>query len=124
MKAKHKFFLSIALMQLIIAALVLFSFNGIVTMVSAQTDNADTLNYYNSPTTYILAISAAISIGAAAVAAGWVLRTVGTAAISALTEREEAFGKLVVLVALGEAIAIYGLIVALLLVFRIPSPPA
>ena len=57
------------------------------------------------------------------IAAGWVIRTVGTAAISALTEREEAFGKLVVIVALGEAIAIYGLIVGLLLVFKIPSPP-
>ena len=124
MKVKQKFFLYLALIQLIIIVVVFFSINGMVSFVAAQTSTTDTMAYYNSPATYFLAISAAISMGASAFAAGLVLKTVGTAAISALTEREEAFGKIVVLVALGEAIAIYGLIVALLLVFRIPTPPS
>ena len=118
MEAKKKFYLLLGLVQVILVITVFFSINGLVTLVAAQTDNFD---YYNSPTTIFLAISAALSISISGLAAAWVLRTVGTAAISALTEREGAFGKLVVIVALGEAIAIYGLIVGLLLVFRIPA---
>lgn len=125
MNGKKKFYFSIGLLQVLLVALVLLTLKGLIGFVSAQTDTtATTLDYYNSPTSIMIALSAAIAIGLSAIAAAWVIRTVGTAAISALTEREEAFGKLVVIVALGEAIAIYGLIVALLLVFKIPTPPA
>ncbi len=123
METKKKFYLLIAIVQVLLIAIVFLSINGIITSVSAISDE-DNFRYYNSPTTMVLAIAAALAIGVSGMAAGFVLRTVGTAAISALTEREEAFGKLIVIVALGEAIAIYGLIVALLIVFKIPSPPA
>ena len=118
MNGKQKFYLSLGLVQIILIVILISSLNGLVGFVRAQTDNFD---YYNSPTTSVLAISAAIAISISGLAAAYVIRTVGTAAISALSEREEAFGKLVVIVALGEAIAIYGLIIAILLVFQIPA---
>ncbi|MHA2392319.1 MAG: ATP synthase subunit C [Promethearchaeota archaeon] len=120
MNGKQKFYVSLAIIQVLLVILLISSLNGLVRFVGAQADNFD---YYNSPTTAILAISAALAISISGLAAAYVIRTVGTAAISALSEREEAFGKLVVIVALGEAIAIYGLIIAILLVFQIPSPP-
>ncbi len=121
MSSKKRFYLYLLIVQVFLIILTLLTMNGLVTFVRAQTDTS--LDYYNSPTTIALAISAAICMAVSGIAAAWVIRTVGTAAISALSEREGAFGKLVVIVALGEAIAIYGLIVALLLVFKIPSPP-
>jgi len=69
----------------------------------------------------ILGISAAIAITGATIGAGMAIKTVGTAAISALTENERVFFKAFLVIALGEALAIYGLIVAILLIFKIPS---
>jgi V/A-type H+-transporting ATPase subunit K len=120
MNGKQKFYFYIAMVQVVLVIIFLLTMNGLVKFVSAQ---ETTFDYYNSPTTPMLAISAAISISVSGLAAAYVIRTVGTAAISAISEREGAFGKVVVIVALGEAIAIYGLIIAILLVFNIPSPP-
>jgi len=120
MKGKRKFYFYLAIAQVVLVLVFLLTINGLVQIVKAQETSFD---YYNSPTTPILAISAAIAISISGLAAAHVIKTVGTAAISAISEREGAFGKVVVIVALGEAIAIYGLIIAILLVFNIPAPP-
>lgn len=120
MNGKKKFYIYLAIVQVILVLVFLLTINGLVGIVHAQAENFD---YYNSPTTAILAISAAIAISVSGLGAAYVIKTVGTAAISAISEREGAFGKVVVIVALGEAIAIYGLIIAILLVFNIPAPP-
>jgi F0F1-type ATP synthase membrane subunit c/vacuolar-type H+-ATPase subunit K len=120
MNGKQKFYFYLALVQVILVIVFLLTINGLVGIVHAQETNFD---YYNSPTTPILAISAALAISISGLAAAHVIKTVGTAAISAISEREGAFGKVVVIVALGEAIAIYGLIIGILLVFNIPAPP-
>ncbi len=119
MNNKQKFYFYLGLVQVILVIVFLLTINGLVGFVSAQETNFD---YYNSSTTAILAISAAVAISVSGLAAAHVIKTVGTAAISAISEREGAFGKVVVIVALGEAIAIYGLIIAILLVFNIPAP--
>ncbi|MFX1388844.1 MAG: ATP synthase subunit C [Promethearchaeota archaeon] len=121
MNGKQKFYFYLAIAQVILVLVFLLTMNGLVGFVKAQTETS--FDYYNSPTTPILAISAAIAISISGLAAAHVIKTVGTAAISAISEREGAFGKVVVIVALGEAIAIYGLIIAILLVFNIPAPP-
>jgi V/A-type H+-transporting ATPase subunit K len=121
MNGKKKFYFYLAIAQIILVLVFFLTIDGLVKVVRAQTETS--FDYYNSPTTPILAISAAIAISISGLAAAHVIKTVGTAAISAISEREGAFGKVVVIVALGEAIAIYGLIIAILLVFNIPSPP-
>jgi V/A-type H+-transporting ATPase subunit K len=63
--------------------------------------------------------SAAAASGLAALAAGYAVATVGTAAVGALAEKPELFGRLLVLVGLAEGIAIYGLIVAVLIFNRV-----
>ncbi|MHA1104535.1 MAG: ATP synthase subunit C [Promethearchaeota archaeon] len=87
--------------------------------MSAQTTNFD---YYDSMTTVFLSISAAISVAASVLGSAWAIKTVGTAAISSLSEREESFFKAFLVVALAEALAVYGLIVAILMWTKIPSP--
>ncbi|MFO8018847.1 MAG: ATP synthase subunit C [Promethearchaeia archaeon] len=123
MNEKRKFYFLLAGFQLVLIFVVFFSINGITTFVAAQTEKGS-FDYYNTPTSTYLAISAAISVSAAVLGSAWAMKTVGTAAISSLAEREESFFKAFLIVALCEALAVYGLIVAILLWTKIPQPPA
>ena len=51
--------------------------------------------------------------------AGFAVGKVGTAAIGALAEKPELFGRLLIFVGLAEGIAIYGLIVSILILNRL-----
>jgi len=61
-------------------------------------------------------ISAAMCIGFSSFAAGWAVSTVGSAAMGAVSEKPELAGRLLIFVGLAEGIAIYGLIVAIMLI--------
>jgi V/A-type H+-transporting ATPase subunit K len=63
-------------------------------------------------------MAAAISAGLAALAAGYAVAVVGSAAVGALAEKPELLGRVLILVGLAEGIAIYGLIVAVLILNR------
>jgi V/A-type H+/Na+-transporting ATPase subunit K len=64
-------------------------------------------------------IAAAVSTALAALGAGYAVARVGTAAIGALAEKPELFGRLLIFVGLAEGIAIYGLIVSILILNRL-----
>ncbi len=55
--------------------------------------------------------------------AGFAVAKVGTAAIGALAEKPELFGRLLIFVGLAEGIAIYGLIVSILILNRLALMP-
>jgi len=63
-------------------------------------------------------IGAAIAAGLSTLAAGYAVAMVGSAAIGALAEKPELLGRVLILVGLAEGIAIYGLIVAVLILNR------
>jgi V/A-type H+/Na+-transporting ATPase subunit K len=63
--------------------------------------------------------AAAASTALSALAAGFAVAKVGTAAIGALAEKPELFGRLLIFVGLAEGIAIYGLIVSILILNRL-----
>ncbi len=63
-------------------------------------------------------ISAAVSVATASVAAAIAVSYTGAAALAALSERPELFGRAMVIVGLAEGIAVYGLVVAILLIGR------
>jgi V/A-type H+-transporting ATPase subunit K len=62
-----------------------------------------------------IAIAAGLAVGLTGLGAAKAIAASGTAAISALAEKPETFFRSFLVVALAEAIAIYGLIVAILL---------
>lgn len=64
-------------------------------------------------------LSAALSVAASSVAAGYAVARVGTAGVGAVTEKPELMGRILVFVGLAEGIAIYGLIVAILILNRV-----
>lgn len=115
MNGKNKFYLLLALFQVVLAFTVFFSVDGIIHFVAAQTEVSS-----DPMTLSIYAISAALSTAASVIASAWAIRTTGTAAISALSEREGSFFQAFLVVALCEALAIYGLIVGILLWTKIP----
>ncbi len=63
--------------------------------------------------------AAAGATALAALGAGFAVGKVGTAAIGALVEKPELFGRLLIFVGLAEGIAIYGLIVSILILNRL-----
>jgi F0F1-type ATP synthase membrane subunit c/vacuolar-type H+-ATPase subunit K len=112
MRPKTKFYLSLAILQVLLIFIVLFSINGLITFVAAQGEG----KIDNPATAAMVALAAAISVAASTFASAWALKTVGTAAISSITEREG--GSIVIQflsIAMCEALAIYGFIVAVLL---------
>ena len=120
MNGKQKFYVLLSVFQLVLIVLVVFTSNGIIRMVAAQVPT--TFDYYDSTTTIAIGLAVAISVSASVLGSAWAMKTVGTAAISALSEREESFFKAFLVVALCEALAVYGLIVAILLWTKIPTP--
>jgi len=64
-------------------------------------------------------MAAAIATGLSTLAAGYAVAVVGSAAVGAVAEKPELIGRVVILVGLAEGIAIYGLIVAVLILNRI-----
>ena len=67
-------------------------------------------------------IGAALAIGLSAIGAGIALEGGAPAAIGAIAENPKSFGKAMIFVVLGEAVALYGLVVAMLIVFlKIPD---
>ena len=64
-------------------------------------------------------VAAALSTALAALGAGYAVARVGSAAVGAIAEKPELFGRVLVLVGLAEGIAIYGLIVSILILNRL-----
>ena len=64
-------------------------------------------------------IAAALSVGIAGVGGGIAVAAAAPAAIGATSEDPKAFGKAIIFVALGEGIALYGLLISILIINKL-----
>lgn len=64
-------------------------------------------------------LAAAISTGLSALAAGIAVAYVGAAAVGAVSEKPEMAGRALIFVGLAEGIAIYGLIIAIMILGKV-----
>ena len=64
-------------------------------------------------------VGAALATGLSSLGAGFAVGKVGAAAIGALAEKPELFGRLLIFVGLAEGIAIYGVIISILILNRL-----
>ena len=62
-------------------------------------------------------IAAALSVGLGSIGCGIAVASAASAAIGAISENENVFGKTLVYVGLAEGVAIYGLLIALMILF-------
>jgi len=63
-------------------------------------------------------LAAAIAVGLGSVGAAYAVGATGAAAIGVIAEKPEAFGRVLIFVGLAEGIAIYGLIIAFMVLSR------
>jgi len=63
-------------------------------------------------------LAAAIAVGLGSVGAAYAVGATGSAAIGVIAEKPEAFGRVLIFVGLAEGIAIYGLIIAFMVLSR------
>ena len=78
-----------------------------------ETTTADAIKFLGGT------LAAAIAVGLGSIAAGAAVQKVGAASIGAIVEKPELFGRTILYVGLAEGIAIYGIIIALLILFKI-----
>lgn len=72
---------------------------------AAAVDNSKGLGY----------LAAAIAVGCSCISAGWAVAKSAPAALGAISENSDNFGRAIIFVALGEGCAIYGLLIAILI---------
>ncbi len=63
----------------------------------------------------LVALGASLAFGISAIASAIAEKSIGTAAVGALAEKEELFGKGLILTVIPETLVIFGLVVAILI---------
>ncbi|MBN2454150.1 hypothetical protein JXB11_01250 [Candidatus Woesearchaeota archaeon] len=64
----------------------------------------------------LVAIGAGLAVGITAIAAGIAEKEIGSAAVGATVEKDEAFGKALILTVIPETLVIFGLVVAIMII--------
>ena len=62
-----------------------------------------------------IAIGAGIAIAGAALGTAWAEKEIGSAAVGAIAEKDEMFGKALIFTVIPETLVIFGLVVAILI---------
>lgn len=83
------------------------------TAVSEEADTEDS----SSDTSGLLYIASALAVGLGAIGGGIAIAAAAPAAIGAVSENPKTFSNALIFAALGEACALYGFVVALLMLF-------
>ena len=63
-------------------------------------------------------LAAALAVGIGSIGAAYAVSTTGSAAVGAIAEKPEVFGRALIFVGLAEGVAIYGLIIAFMIISR------
>jgi V/A-type H+/Na+-transporting ATPase subunit K len=90
---------------------------GAVWLISPQTVLAASAFAQETAADPYASLAAGISTGLAALGAGVAVSGTGAAAIGAIAEKPEALGRSLIFVGLAEGVAIYGLLIAFLVLF-------
>ena len=113
--AKLSVITHIALFFVILAGALSFNINGATALAAGGEGEA--VNQMNGSIAQGLGfIAAALATGMSALGAGIAVAAAAPAAIGAFSENDKNFGKSLIFVALGEGVAIYGLIISILII--------
>ncbi|MFA5430733.1 MAG: ATP synthase subunit C [Candidatus Omnitrophota bacterium] len=102
-------------LKVVLPAAAAVAFTGFFCAVSA----AEPTSAANAGAVSWAFLSAALSAGLSALAAGIAVAYVGAAAVGAMSEKPELAGRALIYVGLAEGIAIYGLIIAIMILSRV-----
>lgn len=118
-KAKHALYGNIASFfgLLILTAVFGFTSSAMAAPDATATATTTSLAASNSLSDGLRYLSAALAVGISGIAGGLAVASSASAAMGAISENENVFGKSLIFVGLAEGVALYGLIVAMLLIF-------
>lgn len=111
-KAKKAFIFNLCSFFGVMAIAFIIPLGGLVNAETAETvvsNGSQGLGY----------ISAALATGLAAIGAGIAVGAAAPAAIGAVSEEPKAFVKALIFVALGEGVALYGLLISILIINKL-----
>ena len=92
---------------------------GVVFVFSSRAEAAEAAQNTNEIATAAAFIAAGLVTGLGAIGTGIAVSAAASAAIAAVSENEQNFGKSMIFVAMAEGIAIYGLLVAFMILGRV-----
>lgn len=111
--AKLRLMTHIALFFVVLAGVLVYNING-ATALAAEGESVDLMS--GTLAQGLGFIAAALATGMSALGAGIAVAAAAPAAIGAFSENDKNFGKSLIFVALGEGVAIYGLIISILII--------
>lgn len=113
--AKFRVFTQISLFAAAFVGVLIFQINGLMVHAeeAAPTGVAGTLAQG------LGFMAAAVVTSASALGAGFAVASAAPAAIGAISENSENFGKAMIFVALAEGVAIYGLLISILIINKL-----
>ena len=114
--AKIRVVSHIALFFLVLAGVLVYNING-VTALAAEGEVVDQMS--GSLAQGLGFIAAALATGLSALGAGIAVAAAAPAAIGAFSENDKNFGKSLIFVALGEGVALYGMLISILIISKI-----
>ncbi len=106
-------------LAVLFAVFAVFAAFTTMSMVASAAGGAGDQAGVGASTALAKALGAGLAVGLAGIGGGYAVGVAGAAAISAVAENREISGTALLFVALGEGIAIYGLLVSLLVLFVI-----
>lgn len=110
--AKRRLVMHVSLFFALVAGCFLYTITG----ASAAEEVSSAVNMTGSIAQGLGFLAAALSTGCSALGAGIAVAAAAPAAIGAFSENEKNFGKSLIFVALGEGVAIYGLLISILII--------
>lgn len=114
-KRKVKRAVAISFMIAILVVLTVFA----VSIARAQVGSAETASGGDSKSMGWAFLAASLATGFGCVGAGIAVAYVGAAAVGAVGEKPEVAGRTLIFVGLAEGIAIYGLIIAIMILGKV-----
>lgn len=114
MKAKRALMTNIGAFCCLFALTTIFGFAGSASAAETVADAAASAGGIALGLKYI---GAGLAVGLSGIGGGIAVASSASAALGAISENEKAFGKSLIFVGLAEGVALYGLIIALVLLF-------
>jgi V/A-type H+-transporting ATPase subunit K len=111
-KAARKLAFSLSTINIIIILMLVGV--GLVWLLAPEVAEASGLIQNTTGDPY-KSLAAAIAVGVGSAGAGYAVSATGSAAIGAIAEKPEVFGRALIFVGLSEGVAIYGLIIAFII---------
>lgn len=115
--AKYRVLTQISLFAATFILVLVFQINGV--MAQASEAVAETTGFNGSIAQGLGFIAAAVATSASALGAGFAVAAAAPAAIGAISENTDNFGKAMIFVALAEGVAIYGLLISILIINKL-----